>query len=213
MLLSLFSNKKRNCSNMVKEERVRTEILEAAQRMFQRYGYRKTTIEDIAGEAGKGKSSLYYYYKNKEEIFLAVLWNEWNAVMEQIRVAVDPETPVDEQLQTYINVKVKGIANFINIYRGLRSDALLKYEFIRRFRLEIRDHEIRILQELLRRGAEAGDLRYRQEDDLRLIAFTLATILQGIQETIIRGSEELPFEQPEILEMVGAVVLHGICSR
>ncbi len=198
---------------MTKEERVRTEILEAAQRMFQRYGYRKTTIEDIAREAGKGKSSLYYYFKNKEELFEAVLWNEWNAVMEQIRASVNPEVPVDEQLQTYINVKVKGIANFINIYRGLRSDALLKYEFIRRFRLEIRDHEMRVLQELLRRGAEAGHLRYQQEDDLRLIAFTLATILQGIQETIIRGSEEMPFEQPEILKMVGAVVLHGICSE
>lgn len=198
---------------MTKEERVRTEILEAAQRMFQRYGYRKTTIEDIAGEASKGKSSLYYYFKNKEEIFLAVLWDEWNTVMEQIRAAVVPEAPVDEQLQTYINVKVKGIANFINIYRGLRSDALLKYEFIRRFRLEIRDREIGVLQELLRRGADAGQLRYQGEENLQLIAFTLATILQGIQETIIRGNEELPFEQPEILEMVGAVVLHGICSR
>ena len=198
---------------MTKEERVRTEILRAAQRMFQRYGYRKTTIEDIAGEAGKGKSSLYYYYKNKEALFLAVFWEEWNVLMKQIQTAVNPAAPVHDQLQTYIEVKVRGIASFINIYRGLRSDSLLKYDFIRYFRLEIRDREIAVLRELLQRGARAGHLRFHREEDLHLIAFTLATILQGIQETIIRGSEELPFEQPEILEMVGAVVLKGICRE
>jgi len=198
---------------MNKEDRVRTEILEAAQRMFQRFGFRKTTIEDIATEAGKGKSSLYYYYRNKEDIFLAVLWDEWNTVMKEIRTSIDPESPVEEQLQTYIKVKVKGIAKFINIYHGLRSDSLLRYDFIRDFRLEIRDHEISVLQELLRRGSQTERLRYQKEEDLRLIAFTLATILQGIQETIIRGNEKVPFEQPEILEMVGTVILHGICTE
>jgi AcrR family transcriptional regulator len=45
------------------------QIMEAAHLLFQRFGYKKTTMEDIAREAGKGKSSLYYYFKTKEEIF------------------------------------------------------------------------------------------------------------------------------------------------
>ena len=48
------------------------QIIEAAGVIFERYGFKKTTMDDIAYAAGKGKSSLYYYFKNKEQVFEAV---------------------------------------------------------------------------------------------------------------------------------------------
>ena len=56
-----------------KDDLVKAEILKAAERVFQKWGSNKTTMEDIAREAGKGKSTLYYYYQSKEEIFDAVV--------------------------------------------------------------------------------------------------------------------------------------------
>ena len=55
--------------NLNYNESVRVSILEAAQGLFSKFGYKKTTMEDIAQELHKGKSSLYYYFKNKEENF------------------------------------------------------------------------------------------------------------------------------------------------
>jgi AcrR family transcriptional regulator len=52
---------------MVKEEIFKEDIIREAQKLFQTYGLKKTTMEDIAKALGKGKSTLYYYYQSKEQ--------------------------------------------------------------------------------------------------------------------------------------------------
>lgn len=47
-----------------KDELLKEKILTGADMLFQKYGLTKTTMEDIAREAGKGKSTLYYYFKS-----------------------------------------------------------------------------------------------------------------------------------------------------
>ncbi len=54
----------------------RQEIVDAAIIMFRRFGYEKTTMEDIAHKAHKAKRSLYNHFKNKEELFGAALKEE-----------------------------------------------------------------------------------------------------------------------------------------
>jgi len=49
------------------------EILEAAKERFFRYGYKKTTLEEVAGDVGMVKSALYKHYTNKEALFQAVI--------------------------------------------------------------------------------------------------------------------------------------------
>lgn len=51
-----------------KKDITKTEILEAAEKVFQKWGLNKITMEDIAEASGRCKGSLYYYYKDKEEI-------------------------------------------------------------------------------------------------------------------------------------------------
>ena len=63
----------------------RQEILAAATRMFLRYGYSKTTIEDISAAADKSKTAVYYYFKGKQEIFREVLDAEFGQIQESLR--------------------------------------------------------------------------------------------------------------------------------
>ena len=51
-------------------------ILKAANICFSKYGYEKTTMDDIGKLAGLNKASLYYYYKNKESIYCEVVFLE-----------------------------------------------------------------------------------------------------------------------------------------
>lgn len=51
-------------------------ILDIAARLILRYGYDKTTMQDIALEAAISKSTLYLYWKNKEELFQALTTRE-----------------------------------------------------------------------------------------------------------------------------------------
>ncbi|HET6559677.1 MAG TPA: TetR/AcrR family transcriptional regulator, partial [Prolixibacteraceae bacterium] len=49
-----------------KKDANRESILKTAQEIFSKYGYKKTTLDDIANAVRKGKSSLYYYFTSKE---------------------------------------------------------------------------------------------------------------------------------------------------
>jgi len=68
---------------VVKEE-VRIHIVGIARRIFTRYGFRKATMEEIASTSQMGKSSIYYYFKSKEEIFRAVVEFEAQMLKERL---------------------------------------------------------------------------------------------------------------------------------
>ncbi len=53
------------------------QILDAAAAVIIRLGYDKTTMSDIAQEAGASRRTVYMYYKGKEEIFEALLYREY----------------------------------------------------------------------------------------------------------------------------------------
>lgn len=54
---------------MDKFQEKRNQIKEAGIKLFATYGFKKTTLEDIAGEVGIKKNSLYYYFESKDAIF------------------------------------------------------------------------------------------------------------------------------------------------
>ena len=53
------------------------QILDAAAMVISRIGYDKTTMKDIAGEAGVSRRTVYLYFKGKEGLFEALLFREW----------------------------------------------------------------------------------------------------------------------------------------
>lgn len=51
----------------------RTEILESAAKLFSESGFERTTVDEIAAKANVGKGTIYLYFQNKEDIFLAIM--------------------------------------------------------------------------------------------------------------------------------------------
>ena len=68
-------------------------ILDAAAELILRWGYRKTTIDDIAKQAGVAKGTIYLHWKTREDLFLALLIREDLKLVEDMkqRIASDPE--------------------------------------------------------------------------------------------------------------------------
>ncbi len=68
-------------------------ILDAAAELILRWGYRKTTIDDIARRAGVAKGTIYLHWKTREELFAALIKREKVELAEDIkqRILVDPE--------------------------------------------------------------------------------------------------------------------------
>ncbi|HEY7349636.1 MAG TPA: TetR/AcrR family transcriptional regulator [Ktedonobacterales bacterium] len=68
-------------------------ILDAAAVLLVRWGYRKTTIDDVAREAGVGKGTIYLHWKDKNELFRATIMRAQQQAGVEVmrRIAADPE--------------------------------------------------------------------------------------------------------------------------
>ncbi|HZV71498.1 MAG TPA: TetR/AcrR family transcriptional regulator [Saprospiraceae bacterium] len=99
------------------------QILTAAQKRFGHYGLSKTAMNDIANDIGMSKASLYYYFKDKESIFIAVLEKEHihfiEAMHKMIKTSVKAETMLIEyvSMRTAVLEKMMALGKFS--YDGL----------------------------------------------------------------------------------------------
>lgn len=75
-----------------REERA-DRILDAAAELMLRWGYNKTTIDDIARYAGVAKGTIYLHWKTREDLFTALMQREYIRLAEDMkqRIASDPE--------------------------------------------------------------------------------------------------------------------------
>lgn len=198
---------------MSKDERIKEEIIEAARQIFRRYGFKKATIEDIAGEAGKGKSSLYYYFRNKEEIFKEVLNTEWAELMSLLRENIKNKYSLSEKMQAYIQTRVDATTRFAVAYMVLRSEYMQKYKFVQEFRWRSRDQEVELLSKIFREASEKGELRLKDEYEIGVAAFTITASLFGVQEWVVNESSEEEFPTPSTLKTYAELILYGIANR
>ena len=89
---------------MTRHGDVRQKILDAAEQRLWHYGFKKTTIDEIASDAGVGKGTVYLYFDGKEEIGLAIVSEYKRRGLEEVaRIAQDttksPVQKLTEMLQ------------------------------------------------------------------------------------------------------------------
>ncbi|HEY9382527.1 MAG TPA: helix-turn-helix domain-containing protein [Gemmatimonadales bacterium] len=83
-------------------------LLDAAERLLLRHGYRRVTVEDLAREAGIGKGSVYLHFDSKEEVALAVV-NRWSdRVFDRLRTLAAEPLPADRRLLRMLEARVLG---------------------------------------------------------------------------------------------------------
>lgn len=79
----------------------REQILDGAQRVFMRLGFDASSMNDITREAGVSKGTLYVYFKNKEDLFAAIIQRKKSLVFEKLRAIVAANKPVAETLYEF----------------------------------------------------------------------------------------------------------------
>ncbi|MGQ4516368.1 TetR family transcriptional regulator [Streptomyces sp. DW26H14] len=75
------------------------QMMDAAVRVFGRYGYQAASMDGIAEAAGVSKPLVYLYLHSKEDLFAACIRREAEALMTALRAAVDPDLSAEEQLR------------------------------------------------------------------------------------------------------------------
>jgi len=145
---------------MNKDDVVKDAILQAAVRVFQKWGLNKTTMEDIASEAGKGKSTLYYYYKSKDEIFDAVVIAEFSRVLEKARESTNEISTAKEKLIRYFVVSIHEMKSKIAAYTIIREEIKRNQNFIEKIRTYFEAKEEHFIEEILKMGIESKEFNF-----------------------------------------------------
>lgn len=74
--------------------KTRDRLIEVARQLFVYKGVENTTMNDIAAASDKGRRTIYTYFKNKKEIYNAVVEQQSNVVVERLRAVVESELPL-----------------------------------------------------------------------------------------------------------------------
>lgn len=197
-----------NTQNIGNDE-VREQVVRAARLVFARFGFKKTALDDIARESRKGKSTIYYYFKSKDEIFKAVIDAEAEIRKQAINEQISRISDSRQKLKIYIYVRMQTLKMVVNYYEAIKNDLLDNLYFVNNFRIEHFEDEIMQINKLLLEGIEKGEFSIVNPE---LTAKTIVTILQGFEVPLIiknLSDEEI---QKSVDEMLN-ILFFGIVAK
>ncbi len=103
-------------TRIVPDTAARDAILDAAERLLPRFGYKKATLDDLAKEAGIARRSIYAHFPSKEEVFLCSIDRVVERLLEELRRIAAESGPAD-----------------VRLWRMLVARVMLRFDSVRRF--------------------------------------------------------------------------------
>lgn len=193
---------------MANKLKVKELIIEVARDVFSRFGYKKTTMDDIAVGARKGKSSIYYYFKSKEEIYEAVVDAESNLLFDNILSQVEKTGPANEKFRLYVSTRLNKIRELNNFYEVMKNESLHELDFIVELRNKYNTREINILTNILIEGVKSREFSIQ---DPELAAIALVTAIKGLETPLLIKGEKRNLEKR--IDYVIRILFFGIMRR
>ncbi len=156
-------------------------ILDTAALLFGRNGPKKTTIDEIAAEAGIAKGTVYLSFSSKEDIFIEVARREIDLILAKLRRVVRSETTAISKLEKFLITKFGAEDDMRKKYKATQealqeSHSLPQSEKVRQ---EFYAGELHILRDILEFGIETGEFKKVKNPDK--ITRALSHLMRGLE--------------------------------
>ncbi len=194
-----------------KDDVVERAIMDGAKQVFRKWGLAKATMEDIAKAAGKGKSTLYYYFKSKEEIFHAIAKEEIDASLRAAQEEMDKVENAGEKLSLYVSVILKEIQSRTKFYTIIMGEFRENMKIIDQIRNYYAEQEDRFVRNLIAYGIERGEFRQVDTHAAGMTSRVVVLMLRGlIMELLVQEEQE---DLDPYIESVNNLFLKGLLPR
>lgn len=90
-------------------------IIEAARKRFAHYGLSKTTMTEIGTDIGMSKAALYYYFADKERLFIAVIKKDIGEFESAVKELLGKPTKASHKLKRYVAVRSEFFHKLLNL--------------------------------------------------------------------------------------------------
>ena len=182
-----------------KEENIKFEILIQAQKLFQQYGVKKTTMDEIAVACGKAKSTLYHYFINKEEVFDAVIQMEVVSLRKHVKSKVEEHSRMIDKIMIYVLEFYREIINRANLYRIINKEHPAEVTGRKNF-MKMMEFEKSYITRILEDGYDCGEYKNVNRQDIPWIAETFLAAFYGTVLFVME--KEGYFNEEEIVKAV-----------
>ena len=155
-------------------------ILSVADKLFSRFGFHKTSMDEIAKIARKAKGSLYYHFASKEDLFKEVVSIEMIKLKNQLSFIVNnPDLTSSEKVKKYLVKRMEILNTAANYHETLKADFFEHFHFIDDLRAELDEWEKENLKKIILQGAEKGEFEIIGDIDVLLDVFIM--VIKGLE--------------------------------
>jgi AcrR family transcriptional regulator len=193
---------------MINKEEFRKKVIVSAGKIFSHYGFKKTTMDEIAKALKMGKSSIYYYFESKEDIFEAVVLWEANILRNELTTAIKSvDSPIDK-MKNYVYVRMKSFEKLANYYNAIFDKNLDHFDFIEHIRAKYDREELAILRLILYLGARQKVFNIENSE---YTALAIQTTLKGLEVPLFWKKKEVNIGNR--LNAILDVLFYGIVKK
>ena len=174
-------------------------ILVTAQKRFGQFGLSKTTMQEIADDIGISKGSIYYYFPDKQQLYMAVIDREYEQFLAMVRVQLESLIDPAQMLLQYSSLRLQRIGSLLNLSRisneemqGLKSLMADNWK-------TYREKETEIICRILNLGMSQGLFEKREVNE---IASLFLDMLKSLRMSILKHKEFIYLEPEEFAALI-----------
>ena len=164
--------------------KTRQKLVDVARQLFARNGLENTTMNDIAVASGKGRRTLYTYFKSKEDIYYAVIEGELERLSDKLdEVAakkVRPQDKIIELIYTHLSMIKETVVRNGN----LRAAYFRNIWMVEKVRKNFDEDEIELFRKVYEDGKRDGEFDI---DNVELVADITHYCIKGLEVPYICG--------------------------
>lgn len=200
-----------------KAHEIRLRILSAAGQCFAQYGFEKTTLDDIGRRVGLNKASIYYYYENKESIFVEVIRDEIGGFIQALKGKIENAKGCKNRILAYLTGRLDCYRSSLNLNALSNETYNTLHEFFLPLQQTQMKLEMDIIEEILKDAIRSGEI---EKIDVKKTSRNLITICDAIKSREIpcnfnnRFNESLDYTKvKEEIEFVVSLMFKGITRK
>jgi len=160
-------------------------LVEVARQLFAKNGVVETTMNDIALASGKGRRTLYTYFRSKEEIYKACVESELKMMTETLQAILKKPLEPREKLEAFIRARFDVFKDMVVRNGNLHGVFFQDFLEIEKLRKKLDKKEAVMLAQILEDGTLAGIFKIA---DVKRTAQILQFAMKGLEVPYIKES-------------------------
>jgi len=161
-------------------DQTRDKIVSVADKLFGRFGFQRTSMDEIAKISRKAKGSLYYHFSSKEKLFREVVQNEVNELKAKLLDVVNSNVfTCGGKLQKYMLTRMELMQHATNYLETIQPGDFDYFEFLDDIRRDLDAWEKERLITILNEGVERGEFDIKLDTEILSDMFIM--IVKGLE--------------------------------